>query len=80
LEPLYTIFDGVSKTFSGIWTPVKNDFKEFYDLYLSDVEKYNGCLLYTSKKKKRKNKKRKLIHKQKRRQESTHQKSQENLL
>lgn len=42
LEPLYTIFDGVSKTFSGIWTPVKNDFKEFYDLYLSDVEKYNG--------------------------------------
>ncbi|HIC0330217.1 TPA: CatA-like O-acetyltransferase, partial [Streptococcus agalactiae] len=42
LEPLYTIFDSVSKTFSGIWTPVKNDFKEFYDLYLSDVEKYNG--------------------------------------
>ncbi|MED3624624.1 type A chloramphenicol O-acetyltransferase [Neobacillus thermocopriae] len=42
LDPLYTIFDDVSKTFSGISTPVKDDFKEFYHLYLSDVEKYNG--------------------------------------
>ncbi len=42
LFPLYTIFDSDSKAFSGIWTPVKNDFKEFYELYLSDVEKYNG--------------------------------------
>lgn len=42
LDPLYTIFDSESETFSGIWTNMKNDFKEFYDLYLSDVEKYNG--------------------------------------
>jgi len=42
LDPLYTIFDSVSETFSGIWTTGKNDFKEFNELYLSDVEKYNG--------------------------------------
>lgn len=42
LDPLYTIFDSGSETFSGIWTTGKNDFKEFYDLYLSDVEKYNS--------------------------------------
>jgi len=42
LDPLYTIFDSVSETFSGIWTTGKNDFKEFYDFYLSDVEKYQG--------------------------------------
>ena len=42
LHPLYTIFDSESETFSGIWSTVKNEFKEFYDLYLSDIEKYNG--------------------------------------
>ncbi|MCB5235566.1 type A chloramphenicol O-acetyltransferase [Niallia circulans] len=42
LEPLYTIFDSKSETFSAIWTKVKNDFNEFYDMYVSDVEKYNA--------------------------------------
>lgn len=42
LDPLYTIFDSESETFSGIWTTARSNFKEFYDLYLSDVEKYNG--------------------------------------
>jgi chloramphenicol O-acetyltransferase type A len=42
LHPLYTIFDSESESFSGIWTTVKNDFKEFYVLYLSDVENYYG--------------------------------------
>ncbi len=42
LDPLYTIFDSVSESFSGIWTTAKNDFKEFYDFYLSDVENFNG--------------------------------------
>lgn len=43
LDPLYTIFDSQSETFSGIWTKVKNDFKGFYDLYLSDIEKYSAA-------------------------------------
>jgi Chloramphenicol O-acetyltransferase len=42
LDPLYTIFDSVSETFSGIWTTGNNDFKAFYDSYLSDAENYNG--------------------------------------
>src|SRR5690606_12832467 len=42
LEPLYTVFDSVSESFSGIWTTGKNDFKEFYDSYLSDIECYSG--------------------------------------
>lgn len=42
LEPLYTIFDSVSESFSGIWTTGKNGFKEFYDSYLSDIENYTG--------------------------------------
>lgn len=42
LDPLYTIFDSVSETFSGIWTTGRNDFKTFYDSYLFDVEKYTG--------------------------------------
>ena len=42
LDPLYTIFDRVSESFSGIWTTGKNDFALFYDLYLSDVENYKG--------------------------------------
>ncbi|WP_308636523.1 type A chloramphenicol O-acetyltransferase [Paenibacillus silvisoli] len=42
LDPLYTIFDHESETFSGIWTDVRNDFQEFYDCYLSDVKNYHG--------------------------------------
>lgn len=42
LDPLYTVFDSVSESFSGIWTTGQKDFKAFYDLYLSDVENYKG--------------------------------------
>jgi chloramphenicol O-acetyltransferase type A len=42
LDPLYTIFDRASETFSGIWTTGTNDFKNFYDSYLEDVGIYNG--------------------------------------
>ena len=42
LDPLYTIFDSVSESFSGIWTTGTNDFKEFYECYLSDLDNYNG--------------------------------------
>lgn len=42
LDPLYTIFDDVAETFSGIWTTGKNNFKEFYDIYNHDVETYSG--------------------------------------
>src|SRR5690606_3969550 len=30
------------ETFSGIWTSKKDEFNDFYELYLSDVEKYES--------------------------------------
>ncbi|TDQ41197.1 type A chloramphenicol O-acetyltransferase [Aureibacillus halotolerans] len=42
VDPMYTVFNRESETFSGIWTEVKHDFKGFHDMYLSDVKKYNG--------------------------------------
>jgi chloramphenicol O-acetyltransferase type A len=42
LDPMYTVFDNKSESFSGIWTNAKDNFKEFYDMYLSDVKTYNG--------------------------------------
>ncbi|QCV55431.1 type A chloramphenicol O-acetyltransferase [Thermoactinomyces vulgaris] len=42
LHPLYTIFDRESEMFSGIWTMAEGDFKAFYRLYLTDVERYGG--------------------------------------
>nr|WP_154960073.1 type A chloramphenicol O-acetyltransferase [Paenibacillus xylanexedens] len=40
LEPLYTIFDHSSESFSAIWTRVTDDFNTFQDAYIIDVEKY----------------------------------------
>ena len=40
LEPLYTVFDHTSESFSALWTHVPNDFNTFQDAYMSDVEKY----------------------------------------
>ncbi|KAA8784462.1 chloramphenicol O-acetyltransferase type A [Paenibacillus sp. 4624] len=40
VEPLYTIFDQPSESFSAIWTHVPVDFNTFQDTYISDVEKY----------------------------------------
>ncbi|OMF94199.1 type A chloramphenicol O-acetyltransferase [Paenibacillus sp. FSL R7-0337] len=40
VDPLYTIADSVSESFSAIWTAGTNDFKAFHDAYVSDVENY----------------------------------------
>ncbi|WP_188593043.1 type A chloramphenicol O-acetyltransferase [Paenibacillus silvae] len=42
LDPLYTIFDRRSESFSAVWTSVTNDFETFHTAYTADVEKYNG--------------------------------------
>ncbi|MGO4531901.1 type A chloramphenicol O-acetyltransferase [Paenibacillus sp. 2TAF8] len=42
LEPLYTIFDQGTESFSAIWTSVNNDFNAFHHAYISDVEKYTS--------------------------------------
>ncbi|WP_102272238.1 type A chloramphenicol O-acetyltransferase [Cytobacillus massiliigabonensis] len=42
LIPLYTIFDKTSELFSAISTNTDEDFKKFYDNYVSDAERYNG--------------------------------------
>jgi chloramphenicol O-acetyltransferase type A len=41
-DPLYTIFDRESESFSGIWTPITNSFEIFHDRYLADIDQYNG--------------------------------------
>ena len=40
LTPMYAVFHNDDKTFSLMWTEYKEDFKEFYQLYKSDNEKY----------------------------------------
>lgn len=40
VDPLYTIADSVSESFSAIWTAGTNDFTAFHDAYVSDVENY----------------------------------------
>lgn len=40
--PCYTIFDGKTHTFSGIWSPISSGFSEFHAQYEEDVEKYKG--------------------------------------
>lgn len=42
LEPLYTIFDQTSESFSAICTEVTHDFNTFHLAYLDDTEKYSG--------------------------------------
>ncbi|WP_054709498.1 type A chloramphenicol O-acetyltransferase [Bacillus sp. JCM 19041] len=42
LDPMYTVFDRQSELFSAIWTNAHDDFKLFYERYLTDVETYNG--------------------------------------
>ena len=42
IDPLYTIFNRESESFSGIWTPITNKFGLFHDRYLSDIDQYNG--------------------------------------
>ncbi|MED3572738.1 type A chloramphenicol O-acetyltransferase [Cytobacillus praedii] len=42
LIPMYTIFDKKSELFSAISTNIDEDFKKFYDNYVSDAELYNG--------------------------------------
>lgn len=41
LEPLYTIFDHSSESFSVVWTDITNDFQTFHAAYAADVQKYN---------------------------------------
>ncbi|MGE8205883.1 type A chloramphenicol O-acetyltransferase [Heyndrickxia sp. NPDC080065] len=43
LDPMYTIFDKKSELFSAISTNANGNFKKFYDMYVSDVELYNGA-------------------------------------
>lgn len=42
MSPSFTIFNEEDKTFSSIWTPFSEDFKEFYDRYLDDTLKYKN--------------------------------------
>lgn len=42
LEPLYTIFDQASESFSAISTPVASDLQTFYDACISDIEIYQA--------------------------------------
>src|SRR5690606_29091600 len=42
LEPLYTIFDRESESFSGIWTAASDDFRAFHAAYLSDASAHAG--------------------------------------
>lgn len=39
---MYTIFNKKSELFSAISTNANENFKKFYDMYISDVELYNG--------------------------------------
>jgi len=43
MSPSFTIFNEEDKTFSSIWTPFSEDFKEFYDRYLEDTEKFKNA-------------------------------------
>lgn len=48
LTPMYAVFHDDDKTFSLMWAEYREDFKEFYQLYKSDNEKYkdnHGILL-----------------------------------
>ncbi len=40
IEPLYTIFDQGSESFSAIWTRMTDDFNTFYDNCIADISIY----------------------------------------
>lgn len=41
LDPLYTVFNEATKTFSGIWTRHVRDFRVFHDAVIADIERFN---------------------------------------
>ncbi|RQO74405.1 chloramphenicol acetyltransferase CAT [Pedobacter sp. KBW06] len=40
--PSYTIFHEDDKTFSDVWSEYHEDFKSFYEIIISDIEKYKN--------------------------------------
>lgn len=42
LNPMYTLFNQTSETFSAIWTDSSTDFRQFHRNYQADVEQYGG--------------------------------------
>jgi chloramphenicol O-acetyltransferase type A len=49
MSPSYTIFHDEDKTFSAIWTGFSEDFKEFYNRYLDDMDKYGSVKGFQAK-------------------------------
>ncbi|MDK8181741.1 type A chloramphenicol O-acetyltransferase [Paenibacillus sp. UMB4589-SE434] len=49
LSPSFTIFHDDDKTFSSIWTLYSEEFDDFYNRYLDDIEKYGSIKRFVSK-------------------------------
>lgn len=49
MSPSFTIFHDDDKTFSSVWTPYCEDYKEFYRRYLDDMEKYGSVKQFAAK-------------------------------
>lgn len=50
MNPSYTVFNKVSKTFSAIWTWFDNDYNVFLQAYQEDIDKYSSATCFAPKK------------------------------
>lgn len=49
MHPAYTVFNNDNKSFSGIWTEFRCDYREFLSLYETDVAKFSSSVKYAPK-------------------------------